>query len=217
MSCKSILSSRVAVVTFLLFVCLYFCRSLFPISGQVWMDITKCAPVLFLSIATWCAGGSRFMPLALLLSAAGDLAGEEHIFLLQLSLFALAHIAYIVYFAKNAIFGRKGAVVACLWGIVMLSLGCFIIPHITSTVVQVACSVYVLMIGTMALFAFMNRGSYRVLNIIAALLFVASDSCIAINKFVGKFEYAGIIIMTTYFAAQLIFAYVHIRKCSIKC
>lgn len=200
------------VVTFLLVVCLYFCRSLLPLSGQVWMDITKCVPVLFLAIATWCAGGSRLMPLALLLSAAGDLAGEEHIFLLQLSLFALAHIAYTIHFAKRAVFTKKNTIIVCLWISVMLLLGAYIIPHITSIVVQIACSVYVLLIGTMALFAFMNRSVYRIFNIIAALLFVASDSCIAINKFVGKFEYAGIIIMTTYFAAQLLFAWVHIKQ-----
>lgn len=217
MSCKSILTSRVAAVIFLLLAVLYFCRGLIPLSGQLWCDITKCAPVLFLAVATLCAGGSRLMPLALLLSAAGDWAGEHRIFLLQLSLFALAHIAYIVYFAKGAKFGKRGVVVASVWGVVMLTLGGYIIPHIDSAVIQVACGVYVLLIGTMALFAFMNCGALRVLNIIAALLFVASDSCIAINKFVGKFEYAGIVIMTTYFAAQLIFAYVHMKKGAQSC
>lgn len=217
MSCKSTLTSRVAFVGFLLLSAIYFCRGHFPLSGQAWADVTKCAPVLFLAIATLRAGGSRFMPLALLLSAAGDWAGEHGIFLLQLSLFALAHIAYVIYFAKGAYFGKRGTVVAILWSVVMLSIGGYIIPHIGSVVVQVACGVYVLLIGTMALFAFMSSGALRVYNIIAALLFVASDSCIAINKFVGKFEYAGIIIMTTYFAAQLIFACVHIKKSTQRC
>lgn len=44
---------------------------------------------------------------ALLLSAAGDAAGAVHDFLLQMFLFALAHVAYIRYFLPSAEFSRR--------------------------------------------------------------------------------------------------------------
>jgi uncharacterized membrane protein YhhN len=46
-----------------------------------------------------------------------------------------------------------------------------------------------------------NKKSF-LLVLAGAILFVVSDSAIAINKFSIKFEYSGIVIMSTYIVAQ---------------
>ncbi|MBQ5854344.1 MAG: lysoplasmalogenase, partial [Alistipes sp.] len=56
------------------------------------------------------------------------------------------------------------------------------------------------------------ESKHRVWYIVAALLFVFSDSCIAWNKFIARFDYAGLAIMTTYFTAQFIFANLALRE-----
>jgi uncharacterized membrane protein YhhN len=66
--------------------------------------------------------------------------------------------------------------------------------------------VYAAVILTMLASAFnrfrkVNRESYY-LVMTGALLFVISDTCIAINRFTWDFNYSGPIIMITYLAAQ---------------
>jgi uncharacterized membrane protein YhhN len=63
--------------------------------------------------------------------------------------------------------------------------------------------VYIAVIGAMGWSAIMTR---NVLAIVGALLFMASDSILAWNKFVGDVPVSGILIMSTYFAAQLLIA-----------
>ena len=47
----------------------------------------------------------------------------------------------------------------------------------------------------------------RTLMIAGAVLFIISDSILAINKFYQSFEYAGIAIMLTYGIAQLLITF----------
>lgn len=63
--------------------------------------------------------------------------------------------------------------------------------------------VYIAVIGAMGWSAIMTR---NVLAIVGALLFMASDSILAWNKFVSEVPFSGILIMSTYFAAQLFIA-----------
>jgi uncharacterized membrane protein YhhN len=47
-----------------------------------------------------------------------------------------------------------------------------------------------------------------------AILFVISDSAIAINKFSYKFEYSGLVIMSTYIVAQYLIVTGYINQFS---
>ncbi len=69
-----------------------------------------------------------------------------------------------------------------------------------------------IIIGTMAATTFAINSRYRALYVIAALLFVFSDSCIAWNKFVEHFAGAGVVIMSTYFVAQGLFAWLAAKE-----
>lgn len=212
MSYKSILNRNFVIVIFLALVVIYFFRNNLGLTSQLLHDITKTLPVLFLSLATYFCGSNRLVSLALLLSAAGDLAGEEKIFLAQIALFALAHIAYIIYFAKRATINSKNRIAIAIWVIVMLIFGGWMVSHISSTTIKIACSLYILLIGTMAATTFSIQATHKPLYVIAALLFVFSDSCIAWNKFIEHFAGAGVTIMTTYFAAQAIFAWLALKR-----
>lgn len=219
MALKNILSkNRVVLIVYLLLVALYFGRNYIGCQGRIWFDITKTLPVLFLGVATLIARADKFISCALILSAAGDLAGEEHQFLWQIGLFAMAHIAYIVSFARRRDISRTSIAASILWSFVMLLFGGYVVSHIESSVIKIACSIYILIIGTMAITTFNIKSPYRWAYILAALLFVFSDSSIAINKFVCRFNGASVTIMSTYLTAQAIFAMLTLKgRCATSC
>ena len=212
MNCRTILSSRVVITLFFLFGALYLFRGAIECNHWLWMDFTKALPVAFLGITTWFGGGNKLLPIALLLSACGDIAGEHGELLWQIGFFAAAHIAFITYFIRFAKVTRNRVAAIVLWGIVMLLFGGFIISHIGNTIIAVACSIYILIIGSMVGSTILIESKYRWLYIVAALIFVISDSCIAWNRFVCRFDGAGLAIMTTYFTAQIIFATLYLKE-----
>ena len=148
----------------------------------------------------------------MLLSAAGDIAGEHGEFIYQIALFAVAHICFIAYFCRKASFKRERLWQLALWCVILVLFGGFIISNIDHTAFRIACSIYMLIIGSMAAVTLFIDSPRRWYYTAAALIFVFSDSCIAWNKFVEKLAYAGITIMATYFLAQLIFANLYLKE-----
>lgn len=176
-------------------------------------DLIKCLPVAAAGIATWCITGSvRWMPAALLFSALGDLAGEHREFILQIAMFAIAHIVYCIHFLRRTTFDKRAAILLALLLLMVIVLGTFIIGRINNDIEQICCSIYIVIIAAMAGSAILHTSPYKWWNALAALLFIFSDSCIAINRFVEHIPHAGVIIMSTYFAAQYIFARVYINE-----
>ena len=120
--------------------------------------------------------------------------------------FLFAHLFYIAAFTLDGwrVSGWTAAVFA-VYGFRMLSL---LWPRLGKLKVPVV--VYVLVILLMAL-----QASSRWLAVggwgsaaagAGALLFVASDSALAWNRFMGEFRGAQVFILGTYFAAQWLFA-----------
>ena len=212
MNCRTILSSRVVITLFILFGALYLFRGAIDCNHWLWLDFTKALPVAFLGITTWFTVGNKLLPLALLLSACGDIAGEHGELLWQIGFFAAAHIAFITYFIRFAKVTRNRVAAIVLWSIAMLLFGGFIISHIGNTIIAVACSIYILIIGSMVSSTIFIESKYRWWYIAAALIFLFSDSCIAWNRFVCRFDGAGLAIMLTYFAAQIIFATLYLKE-----
>ena len=153
--------------------------------------LTLCA----LRFSTWP------MVLAMGFSALGDFMGICHNFWGQMGFFALAHIAYIVFFCRTnpqdqASDGMKwkSAIVA-LYGVVVAML---IVPHVHGFL-QVGVSVYVLLILTMCILSWRQKNPYYALG---AWLFVLSDTVLAWNKFVFHIEDASYLIMIPYYLGQ---------------
>lgn len=151
--------------------------------------------------------------LSLFFSWAGDVLlmfqiRNEIFFLAGLSAFLLAHVFYIVVFHKIWV---KENVKRNLWFLFIIVLYYAVLigwlsPYLGDKKLPVR--IYGLVISFMFLLAmhmlYINNKMAGRLMMIGALLFVISDSVLAINKFYHSFDYADIIIMLTYGFAQFL-------------
>lgn len=165
-------------------------------------------PLLILSLAAaliWSVGGRLSAPvvvalIALLLSWVGDVAlmiSGSLWFVVGLGAFLLAHVAYIVLFLRY-LARKKLPGTALLYLIWLALLVVFLVPYLGKMLVPAL--LYAVVITTMAIVA--TRCGPIVT--VGALLFLLSDSMLAVNKFVPDVELAqsGFLIMVTYIAAQ---------------
>lgn len=157
-------------------------------------------------------GISRWVLIALLFSFAGDvlLMFDEKdfiFFLLGLSSFLMAHIFYILFFhqvrVKEKVKNNHWLLVAVV--VYYAALISLLSAHLDDMKIPVL--VYGIVISFMFMLAmhmlFIKNRSSGQWMMFGALLFVISDSVLAINKFYQSFEGAGILIMLTYGLAQL--------------
>lgn len=141
------------------------------------------------------------MVLAMGFSALGDYMGVCHNFWGQMGFFALAHIAFVVFFyleyrKERAMVGIKcKSAIVCLYGMVV---GMCIVPHVQGPL-QIGVTVYILLILAMCIFAWLQKNPLYGLG---ACLFVFSDTILAWNKFVSPIEWAGYLIMIPYYLGQ---------------
>lgn len=121
--------------------------------------------------------------------------------------FLFAHLCYIAAFATGAQgFSWLASLIPfVLYGGVMMRV---LLPHLKSLKIPVL--VYMLLImlmGWQALARFLSAGSAGSgLALAGALLFIASDSILALNRFKGRFKSAQFLILSTYFIAQALIA-----------
>jgi uncharacterized membrane protein YhhN len=128
-------------------------------------------------------------------------------FLLGLSAFLIAHVCYIIFFhgvrVRENI--RSNALLLLIVVIYYAILITILSPHLGDMKLPVR--IYGIVISFMFMLAmhmlFIKNKTAGRWMLMGALLFVISDSALAINKFYQSFELAGIIIMLTYGLAQL--------------
>ena len=135
---------------------------------------------------------------------------QPTLFLGGLSAFLMAHILYIIYFrkyqrARQHSWYKKNAVLVAAPLFYGLGLLLFMIPRLGSLTVPVI--IYCAVILTMLLMAmgmqpFVSAKVYTPI-VMGAILFVLSDTILALNKFVLPLPYASLIIMLTYGLAQV--------------
>lgn len=166
----------------------------------------------------------QLMRIAFFFSWVGDVAlmfvfKNENFFLVGLVGFLITHILYAVAFAdvsnkKNkALLSKKFWVIVPL-AIYMLALLSLIVPGITGNektqAFLIPVLVYTAAISTMVVFAINRYGRVNdrsfALVFGGALLFMFSDSIIAINKFLHPFGVASIFIMILYISGQYLIA-----------
>ena len=151
---------------------------------------------------------------ALTLSWIGDIIlmfadkGELY-FIAGLIAFLLSHISYIILFSKQLkIYLKKskiifwvGVTAIAFYLIVMMLL---LLPSLGDLKIPVF--IYALTISIMLLFAlkgFLNWHKPANIHIlIGAIIFVASDSILAFDKFYASIQYSSFLIMATYLTAQ---------------
>jgi len=140
----------------------------------------------------------------------------ETLFIGGLASFLFTQLIYFVAFSlpkgKNAVFTSRlyQTVLVVSYGFIMLyylyrSLGDMKVPVIAYTVI-----ILLMLLAALNRYGKVNGLSY-ILVVIGALLFVISDSLVAINKFHMKIDFAGIMIMITYVSAQYLIVLGSIR------
>ncbi len=165
-----------------------------------------------LQVKSITTGITKWVLFALIFSLAGDVllmfqGKKEIFFLLGLASFLIAHIFYIIFFHHVRV---RENVKSNPWLLVIVvvyyaALISWLSPYLGEMKLPVR--IYGIIISIMFMLA-MHMLSIK--NKIAgswmlwgALLFVVSDSVLAINKFYQPFEAANVIIMLTYGLAQL--------------
>lgn len=130
-------------------------------------------------------------------------------FILGLSAFLTAHVLYIIYFSKiqsdTISFFRKRPVMFLAVVAYVVELLYLLWPQLGPMKVPVL--IYAVVIGSMLIMALWQYGklprSTALLFIIGAMLFVLSDSALALNRFYKPHPYSGVLVMSTYVAAQV--------------
>jgi uncharacterized membrane protein YhhN len=133
-------------------------------------------------------------------------------FIPGLGSFLVAHLFYIALFRSDirsaAWFPWRAALVGA--GLAVLAMLALVMPRLADPVMWVAVPAYALVIGLMAAQALGRahiQGSAAAWRVgIGAAIFVVSDSCIAINKFVSPLPLSSTLILGLYYAAQLLIA-----------
>lgn len=166
-------------------------------------------PAAWLAAVLFAAGQKPCRPTAwaLLLSAAGDAAGAQHLFLLQIAFFAAAHVAYIRYFLPAAQYSGRRILGATVIGGGLLLFGLLrLLPRVGMPAERFGVALYAVVIAAMLASTLLYRGRFAAGFRCAALLFVLSDSMIGWNRFVEPLPDADPLVMGTYYAAQYLFA-----------
>jgi uncharacterized membrane protein YhhN len=153
-----------------------------------------------------------FMIAGLLFSWAGDIILEfsgsnANMFIPGLVCFLLAHIMYLIVFiktpGKNSIIGNRSLLLlpVIIYGIALVLYLYGDLKEMKLPVIMYAVVILLMLAAAINRIEKVKKKSFW-LVLTGAILFVISDSAISVNKFSFKFEYSGILIMSTYIAAQ---------------
>lgn len=151
----------------------------------------------------------NFMILALIFSLEGDVFlmfddQNPKFFMFGLAAFLIAHIMYIIVFLKHRNKSKQPFLfitilliyAAGLFYVLKDSLGDMLIPVVA----------YMIVILTMATTAYLRKGNVPIQNynlvFLGAILFLVSDSLLALNMFYKPIPLANFLIMLTYGLAQ---------------
>jgi uncharacterized membrane protein YhhN len=184
-----------------------------PWPGDVVLKTSMC---VLLAVLAWRAR-ARLLTLALLFSAAGDVflaIDGERLFVPGLASFLLTHLIYAAIFvqssrtSRTSLTGwRKVALVAV--PVFAASFASVLFPKLGGLVAPVV--IYMIVIVTMAVLS-LRLNSWMVP--VGAMFFVASDSLLALGKFLWNAPWISPAIWITYALAQLliVFGLLQLRK-----
>jgi uncharacterized membrane protein YhhN len=150
----------------------------------------------------------KIMLVAFFFSMLGDILlmlGKEEFFKFGLGSFMITHLCFIrVFYSQNGRTNLYVRLAIFIFGTIVFS----IIKNQVSSGLLVPVIIYLLAISIMAICALerkVNPESYRMV-LIGAVLFMISDSLIAIDKFAFSIPYPTLLIMGTYVLAQYFIA-----------
>jgi uncharacterized membrane protein YhhN len=177
-----------------------------PFSGSA---LVKGCAVGALALLAWRARaerrGARVLALALAFCTAGDvlLDLDQRLFAFGLGAFLLAHVTYICLFARNRARGtlfnprRLAAVFVML--LYSATLSVWIVPSVGGLAVPVI--LYICALTAMVCMAILGRFRQPWVAV-GAVLFLISDSLLAIHKFKTPVPLRDVLVWSTYYCGQ---------------
>jgi uncharacterized membrane protein YhhN len=172
-------------------------------------------PALFVLVVVNTPAGTekKILLAALFFSWLGDMFllfenKNSLFFIFGLASFLITHILYIIYFLRQrsnkiSLLKKQPFFFAAVL-VYGISLVWLLFPHLKSLkfpVVVYAAVICAMMLCSLHIFYKVKKAA-SALFVTGALLFVISDSLLAVNKFYAPFTLAGVYIMLTYCAAQ---------------
>lgn len=181
---------------------------------------TLLAPLLLLSIFfeakdTKHTRSKMLVTLALFFCFLGDLFllfdQDPNYFIFGLGSFFIAHVFFIFFFYRLKPFSDKYRLFIFITGVIilvyMMALLFLIWGNVTIQGLQIPVAAYAIVLAFMMLTAAntMNNRSLKRLSrqyfIPGAILFILSDSALAMNRFSFRFNYSGVVVMLLYAGA----------------
>ena len=176
---------------------------LLPYKGDF---IIKSLPVIILAIASWIyipGTAGKLLFAGLLLSSGGDISLSfegDKFFISGLSFFLLAHVVYIIAFARDFEYDPGKLPIAIALAVFGIAMAVILYPKLGE--MRLPVFVYISVIMAMGIAATFWTGPKPVLLLVGAIVFMLSDSMIAVNKFLVEVSWSKYFIMITYYAAQ---------------
>lgn len=184
--------------------------------------ITKPLIIIFL-IQTWNyqadsthnAGIKQWFMMGLMFSLVGDVVLMNKLFVYGILFFLGAQCCYTVTFIKLYSWRKKDIVSAIFAAMYMTVFLWILLPKVGNLLIPI--TVYAFVISMMlwralSITALKNTAAYFLAS--GSVLFVVSDSCIAINKFIAPVPYDRLVIMSTYLIAQILLCFSTIQLTS---
>ncbi len=173
-------------------------------TGWRWLfKIIPIALLLFLALTRTAGKVRTLLGLGLVLSAIGDvLLAMDGLFVQGLAAFLLAQVTYTVLFVSQRRWRPRRLPWAAL--ILVYGLVCTLVILPAAGDMQLPVTAYMIAISLMAIVAGFRNDQQFLWVAMGALIFMISDTLIAVERFVSPFAYSGIAVMGTYYCAQLL-------------
>lgn len=172
-------------------------------------SLTTIAIIFFASGNRSMSRLSAQMVTALIFCLLGDIALIwDHLFLLGLAFFLIAHLLFIR--ALSSRFGFRLAPVALIFALALILGMSFYLWSGLDNTLKIAIPIYATVIGLMGAQAISiglrRRSSIRTQIALGGTLFILSDALLGINAFKEPFDFSGVFILSTYWAALTLLA-----------
>ncbi|MGA0829665.1 MAG: lysoplasmalogenase [Flavobacteriaceae bacterium] len=172
-------------------------------------SLTTIAIIFFASGNRSMSRLSAQMVTALIFCLLGDIALIwDHLFLLGVAFFLIAHLLFIR--ALSSRFGFRLAPVALIFALALILGMSFYLWSGLDNTLKIAIPIYATVIGLMGAQAISiglrRRSSIRTQIALGGTLFILSDALLGINAFKEPFDFSGVFILSTYWAALTLLA-----------
>jgi uncharacterized membrane protein YhhN len=181
-----------------------------------------CKPLIMITLGVYYISSVQHRSISVILAILFSLAGDISLmfdsfnplyFMIGLVSFLISHVFYIITYRYHQNEGQGDALqgiqkVRAAFPIVLAGTGLVVILYPVLGALKFPVILYALILVIMvlnALFRFgktNNKSFWMVFG--GAILFMVSDSLLAINKFLHPLEQSGLFIMSTYIAAQFL-------------